>query len=86
MVEGRGILSLECWSDTLSRGAQIELDGNNTWEELAEGLKAGERARVAPRALWVEGWEVLGAVRHKGFTFSVGRQMWGQPSPCWPWS
>lgn len=32
----------------------------NTWEDLAEGLKAGERDCVVPRALWMEGWEVWG--------------------------
>lgn len=85
-MEGRGALSLRCRSGMLPVGDQVELDGSNTGEELAEGLKGGERVCVASRALWMEGWEVWGEVRHRGFRFSARGTIWGKPSPCWPWS
>lgn len=37
-------------------GAQVELDGNNTSGELAEGLRAGGRACVDLGAPAMEGW------------------------------
>ena len=35
--------SLGCWQDILTMGPQVELDGSNTWEGLAEGPRAGMR-------------------------------------------
>lgn len=86
-MEGRDVLSLGCWSDTLTVGAQVELDGSNTWEEAAERLKAedslcGLKGPVDGRMGGLAGREV----RHRGFTFSVGRQIWGKLSPWWPQS
>lgn len=40
---GQGSESLGCWQDILTIGPQVELNGSNTWEGLAEGLRAGMR-------------------------------------------